>query len=139
MQISENDLTFMKAMRREVIQPKLGRPKGAKDKKRRKNSQYKWTREDMSNKFNMRFRVDHKDRGILLGGDCWLWTGATTRGFGYIVYGSRQDFGNKQPRIQAHRLSWVLHFGEIPPKMLVGQTCKNKLCVHPDHLYLWRR
>lgn len=37
---------------------------------------------------------------------------------------------------QAHRVSWRLHFGEIPPKTLVCHKCDVKLCVRPEHLFL---
>ncbi len=137
--MNKNDAAFVRATRRGASQDRPGRPKGAKDLKRRKNKRYLWSQGDIAIKFTERFRVDHDGRGILLGGDCWLWTGASSRGFGYMVIGSRQDNGGKSPRIQAHRLSYQLHKGVIPPKFLVGQTCKNKLCVNPYHLYLWRR
>lgn len=38
----------------------------------------------------------------------------------------------------AHRLSWAIHMGNIPNKMMVlhKRECGIKTCVNPDHLYL---
>jgi hypothetical protein len=35
---------------------------------------------------------------------------------------------------RAHRLSWQLHFGPVPPDLIVMHVCDTPLCVHPGHL-----
>ena len=38
--------------------------------------------------------------------------------------------------VDTHRLSWEIHFGAIPPQMLVCHRCDVRRCVRPDHLFL---
>lgn len=62
-------------------------------------------------------------------GSCYLWTGcAHPSGFGVIRSGHRM--------IYVHRYAWERAYGPIPVGAKVIQTCRNKLCVRPDHLQL---
>jgi hypothetical protein len=68
-------------------------------------------------------------------GDCWLWTaGKAGKGYGVLMVGSRRD-GNKR-MAYAHRVSYEMARGPIPPGMLVRHSCDTPACVNPAHLSL---
>jgi hypothetical protein len=64
---------------------------------------------------------------------CWLWTGAKRhKGYGAFVYA--RDGEVVQGR--AHRYSYEVHVGPIPPGVFVLHRCDTPACVRPDHLFL---
>lgn len=61
--------------------------------------------------------------------ECWEWVGGVS-GNGY---GRLKDNGRYEG---AHRISWQIHYGEIPDDMYICHACDYLLCVNPAHLFL---
>lgn len=58
---------------------------------------------------------------------CWLWTGCTDDcGYGKFNHGGE---------CLAHRVSWLLSIGSIPPNSYLLHSCDTPHCVNPFHLF----
>lgn len=76
-----------------------------------------------------RIRAEYESR-VLRSDTCWGWSGTkNSEGYGVLHTGdSTYEL--------AHRVSYRLFRGEIPPRMFVCHRCDCPECSNPEHLFL---
>lgn len=62
---------------------------------------------------------------------CWLWSEGGLYNYGVVNLNG--------VRYMAHRLSWLVFRGDIPPGLCVLHRCDVGECVNPSHLFLGTR
>lgn len=63
---------------------------------------------------------------------CWIWIGTKDdKGYGRIGEG-----GHYGRMVLAHRLSYMIKYGEFDKVLYVCHRCDTPICVNPAHLFL---
>lgn len=61
-----------------------------------------------------------------MSGDCWLWLGCNTNGYGQMMIDGKQN--------GTHRIAYELMYGPIPHGLMIRHTCDTHSCCNPAHL-----
>ena len=77
-------------------------------------------------------REDRFWKKVEAGDGCWKWLAAADP-FGYGILGWTKG------KERAHRVSYELHYGEIPKGFCVLHKCDTPECTNPEHLFLGTR
>lgn len=73
-------------------------------------------------------RMDRYWSKVKKSNGCWQWTGAvSSSGYGSFYYGDGIS-------MTAHKAVCLLSGIDVPTGSDVHHTCRNRLCVNPDHL-----
>ena len=72
-------------------------------------------------RFNKKYSIDENT-------GCWVWEACKHGKSGYAKFSFN---GASQ---YAHRVSYMLHVGDISDGMVIDHMCRNTSCVNPEHL-----
>ncbi len=83
---------------------------------------------------------EYLQKNVEIVGDCWIWIGSLHGSTPRKSYGkwlnTKLVGGQKMSGAKAHRVSYILHYGDIPEGMVVRHKCDTPSCVNPLHLEL---
>lgn len=80
-----------------------------------------------------RIKIRFEEKVIKKDG-CWEWKGFFDKDGYPLLSSGANGKGFKERR--AHRISWLIKYGEIPNDKLVCHKCDNPSCTNPEHLFL---
>ena len=59
--------------------------------------------------------------------ECWIWQGrCDNKGYGVLTCRGRI--------YKAHRVSYTMFIGSIPPDLVIDHLCRTRNCVNPEHM-----
>lgn len=62
---------------------------------------------------------------------CWIWKGYTNK----KGYGMCTALAGGGSAMNVARAAWIIHHGSAPKGKEIRKSCRNLLCVNPDHLF----
>lgn len=73
--------------------------------------------------------AENMSKHVVKGNGCWRWVGAKHPfGYGWLGIDGKGHL--------AHRVSYEIHYGKIPPGKVVRHACDNPECTNPEHLLI---
>jgi hypothetical protein len=67
------------------------------------------------------------DSKVLKTESCWIWQASKNdRNYGMFWLNGRY--------VRAHRISYMMHYGNLEKNFVIDHLCRNTLCVNPKHL-----